>query len=45
MPWILIIIRMDLPNLVLPKFEEILLSRNEEIEKNGGGDKKSGLFY
>ena len=45
MPWLLIIIRMDLPNLVLSKFEEILLPRNEEIEKNGGGDKKSGLFY
>ena len=45
MPWLLIIIRMDLPNLALSKFEEILLPRNEEIEKNGGGDKKSGLFY
>ena len=45
MPQLLIIIRMDLPNLVLSKFEEILLPRNEEIEKNGGGDKKSGLFY
>ena len=45
MPWLLIIIRMDLPNLILLKFEEILLPRNEEIEKNGGGDKKGGLFY
>ena len=44
-PWLLIIIRMDLPNLVLSKFEEILLPKNEEFEKNGGGDKKSGLFY
>ena len=45
MPLLLIIIRVDLSNLMTLKFEEKLLPRNEEIEKNGGGDKKNRLFY
>ena len=43
-PWLLIIITMDLLNLILLKFEEILLPRNEEIEKNGGDNKRVEYF-